>query len=305
MLDPVKLRVLRSVVETGSIRVSAEALGYTPSAVSQHLSALRKETGVTLLERSGRGIEVTPAGREIAGAAGTALDALDQVSRLATELRSGRTGTLAFAYVSSVAATWVPRIAQEVREEFPDLSLSLLHRDCSEDELDRRGDVVVADDLTPSFGDDWTETDLLEEGYSALVGAGHPLAGRETVGIADLGEHPWVTDDPLDSYWFERIASACRAAGFSPPVVANPPDYSAVLGFVALGTMISVQPSLIAQEPHAGIRAIPIAPPSPRRRIQVRVRGGVRDNPAAAFVVERLRVIAAEQAQDTPGIELM
>src|SRR5690606_11600928 len=102
MLDPLKLRVLRSVAETGSIRASAEALGYTPSAVSQHLTGLRRETGVTLLERSGRGIAVTPAGRELARAAGTALDALDEVSRVAGELRAGRTGTLTLSYATSV-----------------------------------------------------------------------------------------------------------------------------------------------------------------------------------------------------------
>ena len=210
MLDPVKLRVLRSVVETESIRASAEALGYTPSAVSQHLSTLGRETGLTLLERTGRGISVTPGARLIAHEAGAALDALAAVERLARELASGRTGSLTFGYMTSVAATWVPVLARDVRAAFPDLSLDLLYRDCSVQETGSRADIVLTDDATPSFGADWREIDLLEEIYSVLVAASHPLADRDEVALAELSSLPWVTDDPLDSLWFDRIAAACR-----------------------------------------------------------------------------------------------
>lgn len=155
-------------------------MGYTPSAVSQHLSSLRKETGVTLMEKSGRGIEVTPAGREPATAAGTALDALDEVGRLAGELRAGRTGSLAFAYASLVTATWVPRISREVRERFPDLALSPVHRDCSINELDKRGDIVVTDDLAVSVGDDWEAVDLLDNPAARfMVQRLHAIAAEE------------------------------------------------------------------------------------------------------------------------------
>src|SRR5690625_6200703 len=114
MLDPTRLRVLRSVVETGSIRASAEALGYTPSAVSQHLSILRRETGLELLERSGRGVRVTETARAVAQEAGKVLDALDALDHRVADLRAGRTGTLHFGYATSVAATWVPELAREV-----------------------------------------------------------------------------------------------------------------------------------------------------------------------------------------------
>lgn len=305
MLDPVKLRVLRSVAATGSIRASAEALGYTPSAVSQQLSGLRRETGVDLVERSGRGIEITPAGAEIARAAGTALDALDDVQRLAANLRDGRSGTLTFAYMTSVAATWVPRLAQDVRVAFPDLSLTLLHRDCSVSELDLRGDVLIADDIDAEPGTDWQLCDLLEESYVALVPSSHPLASRESVALADLAEIPWATDDPLDSTWFARILSACHAAGFTPRVEVNPPDYSAVLGFIASGGFVSVQPSLLEQNPPPGVVVLPLRSPAPRRSLQVWVRRSSAKNPAVQFMVQRLWAIAAEHAERIPGITLL
>lgn len=302
MLDPVKLRVLRSVVETESIRASAEALGYTPSAVSQHLSVLGRETGVVLLERTGRGISVTSAARLLAEQAGTALDALASVDRLARELASGRTGSLTFGYMTSVAATWVPVLARDVRRAFPQLSLDLLYRDCSVQETGSRADVVLTDDVTPSFGADWREVDLLEEIYSALVAVTHPLADREEISLTELAELPWVTDDPLDSWWFDRIAASCRAAGFTPPVEVNPSDYPAVTGFVATGDYVSVQPSLIAAETRPDILAIPLSAPAPTRRVQMRVRRAAETNPAALFLMERIRAITVETAERIPGV---
>lgn len=302
MLDPVKLRVLRSVVETESIRTSAEALGYTPSAVSQHLSVLGRETGVVLLERTGRGISVTSAARLLAEQAGTALDALASVDRLARELASGRTGSLTFGYMTSVAATWVPVLARDVRRAFPQLSLDLLYRDCSVQETGSRADVVLTDDVTPSFGADWREVDLLEEIYSALVAVTHPLADREEISLTELAELPWVTDDPLDSWWFDRIAASCRAAGFTPPVEVNPSDYPAVTGFVATGDYVSVQPSLIAAETRPDIVAIPLSAPAPTRRVQMRVRRAAETNPAALFLMERIRAITVETAERIPGV---
>lgn len=303
MIDPLKLRVLRSVVETGSIRASAEALGYTPSAVSQHLSALRRETGLELIERSGRGIIVTPAGRVLAEEAGAALEALDALARTARNLREGRTGSLSFAYASSVAAQWVPVIAQDVRSRFPDLALELTLRDCT------RGwppgyvpDVVICDDSTDLPTPRYQIIDLIEEGYSALVGLGHPLAGRSSVPISALAEYAWATDDPPDSVWFDRIGSACRAAGFSPNIEVNPPDFSVVLGFVASGDFVSVQPTLITLGLRPDVVAVPLDGMGPRRRLRVIVHEAVQHNPAAQHIVRRTREMARDYVESVPDV---
>lgn len=305
MLDPVKLRVLRSVVETGSIRSSAQALGYTPSAVSQHLTALRQQTGVELVERSGRGIVVTPAAVALAQSAGEALDALSAVERLARELKEGRTGSLSLAYVGSVAATWLPRVAREMRHTFPDLALTLQLRDCADGDSPQRGDIAIVDSLTVDFGPEWQSTDVLNEGYVALVSAHHPLAEQPTIAIGALAVFPWVTDDPIDSRWFQTIASACRAAGYSPNVELNPPNFESVLGFVAAGDHVSVQPSLVTQRIRPDVVAIPLSGDRPRRQIQVRVRKAVAQNPAAQFALDVVRTVAAEHAEVVPGVDVV
>ena len=80
MVDPHRLRMLQAVVTQGSVHQAARLLGYTPSTVSQHLAALQRETGLSLLERRGRALSPTEAGRQLASAAGEVLGRLAEVA---------------------------------------------------------------------------------------------------------------------------------------------------------------------------------------------------------------------------------
>src|SRR3954468_16759912 len=79
MLDLQRLRLLRELDARGTIAAVADALQYTPSAVSQQLRTLEREAGVRLLERSGRGVRLTDAARVLVGHA----DALLELAALA------------------------------------------------------------------------------------------------------------------------------------------------------------------------------------------------------------------------------
>src|ERR1700710_3076491 len=74
MLDLRRLRLLHELQERGTIAAVADALRYTPSAVSQQLAVLEREAGVPLLERAGRGVRLTAAARVLAGPAGALLE---------------------------------------------------------------------------------------------------------------------------------------------------------------------------------------------------------------------------------------
>ena len=77
MLSPRRLVVLREFVAQGTIAGAAEALAFTPSAVSQQLAQLQREAGVDLFRRSGRRLELTDAGRMLAERAGGVLGELE------------------------------------------------------------------------------------------------------------------------------------------------------------------------------------------------------------------------------------
>src|SRR4029453_17149490 len=78
MLDIGRLRALHAVATYGSVGAAADALGYTPSAVSQQLAKLERETRTPLLERRGRGVALTDAAQHLAATAAQVLDLVEQ-----------------------------------------------------------------------------------------------------------------------------------------------------------------------------------------------------------------------------------
>ncbi|USQ80691.1 LysR family transcriptional regulator [Ornithinimicrobium faecis] len=294
MLDAHRLRVLRSVVSTGSVSGAATLLGYTPSAVSQHLSALSRETGLTLVDRVGRGIEPTAAGRTLASASDLVLGALSGVQDVVDDLRAGRSGTLVMRYFASVGAAWMPRVVAALQEEFPDVRLVLQHA-----ELAPAADTPAADlDVSvarlhpfPPLGH--TAHTLLEDPYLLVVPAGHPLAGRDRVAMAELADESWVDNDIPGAPCRSLAIDAAAACGFSPRFTVDTHDFHTALAFVGHGLGITVMPELACRQLPGDVVAMPLVDPTPVREIRVLVRDTVAGAPAARRAVELLRDCAA------------
>ncbi|HEX4813883.1 MAG TPA: LysR family transcriptional regulator, partial [Nonomuraea sp.] len=109
MLDVTRLRVLVAVARKGSLTAAAKELHYSQPSVSHHLARLEAETGARLIQRSGRGIRLTDAGRLLAERATEIIGRLDDAAEeLAAHvgLRSGRVRLAAFP---SALGTFVPR----------------------------------------------------------------------------------------------------------------------------------------------------------------------------------------------------
>src|SRR6201992_3685043 len=129
MLDVRKLRVLRELAHRGTIAAVAEALAYTPSAVSQQLAALEREAGVPLLERTGRRVALTPAGAVLARYAETVLAVLEEASAALAATRSSLTGPLRIGAFPSAARTMLPRALVALGGEHPGLELMVTELD--------------------------------------------------------------------------------------------------------------------------------------------------------------------------------
>ena len=126
MLDPHRLRVFRAVVSSGSVQAAADNLGLTSSAVSQHLSALARETGLVLFQRQGRGISPTPAGVELASQSEEAMSQWDRLDSVVTDLREGRSGRITVGYFASAGSAWMPALVKRLTAEQPDLTVDLV-----------------------------------------------------------------------------------------------------------------------------------------------------------------------------------
>lgn len=288
MLDVPRLRLLRAVVATGSVRAAADTLGYTPSAVSQQLAALQRETGLRLFDRAGRGIEPTAAGRTLATEAEPLFEALTRLDGLVGDLRAGRVGSLSIGYFASAGAAWLPPVAAALHEEFPELRLDLRMTEVKlPDSPEPDVDIFVErPDWEPPLGTDVRH--LVDDPFVAVVRADDPLAARGEVPLAELGARRWIDNDLNDGACRRVLLRACAEAGFSPEFAVETHDYHTAIPFVATGIGLTVVPRLGIRDLPAGVTTVRIVAPTPVRRIHVSVRKSAAQHPAAQRAVDLL-----------------
>ena len=129
MIDSRRLRVLLEVSRSGTIAAAADALGYTPSAVSQQLRALEREVGAPLTERRGRGVALTEPGRALAAHAAHVVDALGMAEAEVRAIAGLRAGSLRLGWFTTAGATLMPRAIARFRERQPAVDLALSEGD--------------------------------------------------------------------------------------------------------------------------------------------------------------------------------
>jgi len=302
VLDVHRLRVFRSVVASGSIHAAAANLGYTASAVSQHVAALQRETGLSLVVRAGRGIEPTPAGRALAAQVDGVLTRLGEVEAMVGDLRAGRTGSLSIGYFSSVGSAWLPRVVRRLAREFPDLRLRLvLLEDLPLDPAERPDLQVVVEQEGFAPPGDTRVVHLLRDPYVAVLPRDHPLAGAGEIALADLAADRWIDNDVARGWCRRNLLDACRAAGFTPPFHVETHDYRTAIAFADAGIGVSVMPRLGAVDLPPGVVAVPVTCPTPVRSIHVVVRASLLESPPVGAALAALEECAAPAGTSQPA----
>ncbi|MFD7088836.1 LysR family transcriptional regulator [Streptomyces sp. NPDC056652] len=295
MLDMRRMQVLRAVVTSGSVTAAARNLGYTPSAVSQQMATLEKEAGITLLERSGRGVRPTDAGRLLTEYAALIGRQVAEAETALADLRAGRTGRVVVRYFATVGATLLAPALAELRGEHPGVQVDL-KLSGADDPLPevREGRADVALVVRPRGPGDGLFVDgvrfvhLLDDTYRAVLPKGHRLASKRVLELTDLAEEPWV-----GSEWpgpcLDAILTACGAAGFSPDFVVESEDYATAQGFVAAGLGVSLVPVTGLAGHHPAVVVRKVRNPEPVRAIYAAVRGPGPDPIALRGLLDALR----------------
>ena len=294
VLDVQRLRVFRAVVASGTVQAAATHLGYSPSAVSQQITALQRETGLALFEKSGRGIAPTAAGRLLAARSEEVMDSLSRLGGLVDDLRDGRTGNLSIGTFASAGETWIPLVARTLISEFPDVMLTLgLNEYPGTAKQGYDIDLRTEDpDDEPTTLPGYRRHVLVEEPYALILADDHPLAAGDEVAVAALAGQRWIDDDFQDTICGRILAKAWRAAGFTPRYVARASDHHAAIAFAAAGVGLTAIPRLAVGVLPPGARALTIVDPTPTRRIVTFVREGSDANPAVARAVAVLHEVA-------------
>jgi len=299
MLDAHRLRIFRSVVASGSIQAAARHLGFTPSAVSQQVATLQKETGLVLIERSGRGIVPTAAGRTLVAESGVVIEGLTRLGTVVADLREGRTGRLTVGYFASAGAAWMPWVAKTLTAEFPKLVLELVLSELPVDVDALNLDINLVngdpfDEHEPPAG--YHRRPLADDPFVVVVDAEHPLANRDEVSLSELNSELWVDNEIAGRQSRNIVMGACSAAGFVPRFIVQAQDHYTAMAFVAAGVGITVLPQLAAVEVPRNVRVVRLSHPQPVRRISLLVKESLAGNPVAERAVQLLTEYTAQGA---------
>jgi DNA-binding transcriptional LysR family regulator len=302
MLDVHRLRVFRSVVSSGSIAAAAANLSYTPSAVSQHVAALQRETGLSLLERVGRGVRPTAAGLAVAAQAEAILARIGEAETVISDLREGRTGRLSLAYFASVGVSWLPDVARRLTSEFPGVTLELLLQEDLDEQPDARPDIqlLVADKDSLNLSPEFEAHHLVDDPYVAVLPVSHTLAARAQIELIELAGERWVDNDSPASWCRRNLLDACATAGFVPPFQVRARDYGTAIAFVSAGMGITILPALGAQQLPVDVVAVPIEKPTPVRSIYAIVRKAALLSPPARLALDALASLIPPQPRTLP-----
>ncbi|MCP3802977.1 LysR family transcriptional regulator [Allokutzneria sp. A3M-2-11 16] len=260
MLNPLHLRTLSAVVRTGSFAEAARELGYTPSAVSQQVSALERAIGIPLFERAAHSVRTADAARFIAERGAELLAALEGLEEEIGAFTSGRLGRLRLGTFPTAGARVVPHAIASLTRERPDAEILLDENepdDCLPAVL--RGDLdialVYAYDLVPrTWPDELTVTPLLEETLVVLLPTDHGAARGDRVRLESLREATWIAsrDGSAGSTCLLRL---CAAHDFVPRIAYRSNDYDVVQGLVSAGVGVALVPAL-GHQPASDLRAL-------------------------------------------------
>ncbi|MBL1074658.1 LysR family transcriptional regulator [Nocardia sp. 2] len=293
MLDIRKLRLLRELAHRQTIAAVAEALNYTPSAVSQQLTALEREAGVPLLERGGRRVTLTPAAHTLVGHTESILAILEQATADLARGRAELTGTLRIGTFPTAIRTILapalvdlstahPGLELMVTELDPVLAPGALRAETLDIALVQDYDYVPVDDDAALDAEPFLE----EIVYLAEPAAFAEPGPRPTpLALSARHENPWIAGTP-GTLCHTMTVRACQAAGFTPRIRHHADDFGAVLELVAAGAGVALVPELGARTPPATVALTPL---DTRRRTRIAYRRGTADHPAIRAARTALR----------------
>ncbi len=309
--------MLHEFAARGSIARTAEALGYTPSAVSQQLAVLEREAGTPLLDRTARSAGLTAAGRRLAVHAERILAMVEEAESDLSAQAAEPSGRVVVTAFPSAAVAFAPALARSLRAH-PKLSLLLREADPAEGlQLVRSGEVEAA------IVDDWTGrlSALVASppGHASMDGAGdgtgadhgqgvlsyyhlvrdplvlvvardHPAANPDLpVDLRALRNEPWLAA-PSGEPSRQATDRLLAAVGLTPPVPSEFEGLGTVANLVARGLGIAIMPRLAvgAYERRLVVRELPAGLDLARDVFAVARTASVA-RPSVAVIVSALR----------------
>lgn len=269
-----------AVAEHRSFTRAAAALHVSQPALSQQIRQLEDMLGAQLFDRSGRATRLTDAGQVYFSHARKALQDLEEGRRAIHDVGDLSRGSLRIAITPTFAAYLIGPLVEGFHERYPNVALTI--REMPQERIE----AALADDeydigigFEEVHSADISSRGLLVETLALVVGRGHRLAGRKTIGLRALNDESLVlltaefaTREQIDRY--------CRQNNLRPRVLMEANSLGAVIEIVRRTTLSTLLPAKIASE-REGLVAIALAPSRLKRTAVLMQRRGAYQTAAA------------------------
>ncbi len=293
MIDLAALGSLRAVDAHGSVVAAAQALGFTPSAVSQQVKRLERQTGVPLLERVGRGVMLTVHGRHLVDAGSHLLTELEAIESGLHRQAATVAGHLRIVAFSTAMRGLVAPVVRDLRDAHPSLTLTLSEREpwdtvdlvasgqCDIGVVHSWGDVALA------IPDHLVSARVAGDVADVVVHRDHPLAGRRRVTPRDLVDEDWIAT-PEGTICREWLTRMYDGTGRLPRIAHESLEFDSHLALVRAGLGIALVPRLGRAALGDQLVAVPADEPVPTRSVLALHRRSMTASPSVTAVLAAL-----------------
>jgi DNA-binding transcriptional LysR family regulator len=301
MVELGRLRALCAVATYGTVTGAAAALHCTPSAISQHLGKLERETDARLVERDGRRLRLTEAGRIFVEHATRVLAAMEEAEAALAAHHQTVSGRIMVSSFPTACRGLLPVALRRLASDHPDLRPALLESD-----RDTSIDMLLRGTADVALLDEWPEVPAIfpaglvhaELGFDLadlVVRADHPLAaGADPIRLAEVSGERWIASVPgsVCHEWLVRVLP-----GVTPDFMVA--EFETQVTLVAAGLGVAFIPRLARTVLPDGVVARSVTPPAARRVI-VAWRRASAVRPAIGATVDALRAAWRARAS-APG----
>lgn len=245
------LRVVKAISDEGSLTAAAASLGYSQPALSQQMKRLERRLGVPVIERVGRRVRLTEAGRVLARHAPAVTTALDAAAGELAELRGLRAGRVRLVGFPSASSTVVPRLLTDLARHHPGITITYVEAEppeAVEAVREDRADIALTfsypgdrDDPHGSSARGLAVHSVGADELLLVLPADHPAARADRVAITELMEENWIAGCPRCR---GHLLELCGRAGFAPRIGFETDNVVAVEGLVAQGIGVATLPRM-------------------------------------------------------------
>lgn len=289
----VSVRQLRSFIlcaELGSFSDAAAAMHITQSALSLQIRQFEENLGLRVFDRTTRHVELSPGGRDLLPVARRVISDLDEMRTRASDLLSGRRGTLKLAVTPSLACSILPGMLSSLRRQMPAVRVDLTEAVALPlVEHMEQGGSELALSVRPARDTAFHFESLQMDRLVAVLGSSHPVAKQRQITWKTLADIPYISITTQSGVWAQALRAA-SAAGVTLQVSLETPNFFTAIALARADLGCTVISQLAMEGASLkGLKVLPLVGPTVNRDIGLLWRRGTELSPVAEVFVSVAR----------------